>query len=150
MSFSQPFMNRIISNARNGLNNELLRTGLVLLVAGKALAEASKLIGFFWDRLKGKFVVTVELNSKDESYRWIVDFLTSKECAENSNNFAVETSYDSNNGNDFWNRRPSILFSPAVGSSTKIIFKSVFLIFTSFTRISSLEIPKQIALDSSK
>jgi len=60
-------------------------------------------------------MVTVELNSKDESFRWVIEYLSAQKLGEDSNNLAVETSYDSESGNDFLKTRPNIMFTPAPG-----------------------------------
>jgi len=58
----------------------------------------------------------VEVDSKDESYRWLLEWLGSQSYAKNAAELNLITSYDSEHGNNPNNIRPKIILTPSVGN----------------------------------
>ncbi|KAI8378422.1 P-loop containing nucleoside triphosphate hydrolase protein, partial [Blakeslea trispora] len=71
---------------------ELATGGLQLAVIGGALAGFRYFGVYFLDYLKKQTIVTADFDSRDESYSWILNWLSEQPYSRNTSRFSVSTS----------------------------------------------------------
>ncbi|KAG2203195.1 hypothetical protein INT46_006708 [Mucor plumbeus] len=71
---------------------ELATGGLQLAVIGGALAGFRYFSGYFLEFLKKKTIVTADFDSRDESYSWILNWLSEQPYSQKTSRFSVSTS----------------------------------------------------------
>ncbi|KAI8092164.1 P-loop containing nucleoside triphosphate hydrolase protein [Gilbertella persicaria] len=71
---------------------ELATGGLQLAVIGGVLAGFRYFGVYFIDYLKKKAIVTADFDSRDESYSWILNWLSEQPYSRNTSRFSVSTS----------------------------------------------------------
>ncbi|KAI9485799.1 MAG: P-loop containing nucleoside triphosphate hydrolase protein [Benjaminiella poitrasii] len=71
---------------------ELATGGLQLAVIGGALAGFRYFGGYFLEFLKKKTIVTADFDSRDESYSWILNWLSEQPYSKRTSRFSVSTS----------------------------------------------------------
>ncbi|KAG1056142.1 hypothetical protein G6F43_001936 [Rhizopus delemar] len=71
---------------------ELATGGLQLAVIGGAVAGFRYFGGYFFEFLKKKTIVTADFDSRDESYSWILNWLSDQPYSKVTSRFSVSTS----------------------------------------------------------
>jgi len=93
--------------------NQALAVGLSVAVLGSTVSIISSLFSFVWQKIKARFIVTLEVNSRDPSYAWLYEWLNVQPYTTKTRRLTVETTYYQHGEGD---NRPKILFIPALGS----------------------------------
>jgi len=68
-----------------------------------------------WEYLKSSTTITLEINSKDESYQWFIEWMAQHPYSKQATQLSLETAYDSESGTP-QNNRPKIILTPCVGN----------------------------------
>ncbi|CAO3613576.1 unnamed protein product [Mucor hiemalis] len=71
---------------------ELATGGLQLAVIGGAVAGFRYFGGYIFEFVKKKTIVTADFDSRDESYSWILNWLSEQPYSKNTSRFSVSTS----------------------------------------------------------
>ncbi|KAG2197708.1 hypothetical protein INT47_007942 [Mucor saturninus] len=71
---------------------ELATGGLQLAVIGGAVAGFRYFGGYVFEFVKKKTIVTADFDSRDESYSWILNWLSEQPYSKNTSRFSVSTS----------------------------------------------------------
>jgi len=98
------------------LNNEYVRTGVTLFILGTAAQFATKAIKALWKRFSHLFIITLQVDSKDESYQWLIQWLSEHPYAKSTTSLMLTSTYDSEHGNNPYDPMPRLIFSPSLGS----------------------------------
>jgi len=130
-------MSSVISSPRIGLNcqrflslfnsNDYFRAGIGLLLFGNGIIALRKLASFVWSRIRRLFLITLEVNSRDESFQWLIEWLSEHPYSFNATEISLSTCYDSDHGNAS-NPRPKILITPSIGKHF-LSYKGHFYMF---------------------
>ncbi|KAJ3067848.1 hypothetical protein HK102_007324, partial [Quaeritorhiza haematococci] len=71
--------------------NQVATGGLTLAVVGAVIAGARVLADYVWDFVKVQMIVSAEFDSRDESYSWILNFLSEHPMSKRTTRFSVST-----------------------------------------------------------
>lgn len=78
-----------------------------------AISTLGKIMSSFWTKLKSLFTVSVEINSRDDSYEWVIEWINNHPSTRNTKNLAAVTTYIQYDEGD---NRPHILLVPNIGN----------------------------------
>mmetsp|Transcript_526 Transcript_526/g.602 ORF Transcript_526/g.602 Transcript_526/m.602 type:complete len:546 (+) Transcript_526:277-1914(+) len=76
----------------SGVGGEFTSGGLTLMVAGALLAGAKRLADVLWEVAIRQLFLRVEFDSRDDSYRWIMQWLAEHPDFQNSTTLSASTS----------------------------------------------------------
>jgi hypothetical protein len=76
------------------LRNDYFKAGVGILVVGGALNLMKNALATFWNRLQHMFVIKLEVNSKDESYLWLLEWLSRQPYTKNATRLSLISSFD--------------------------------------------------------
>eukprot|EP01116_Phalansterium_solitarium_P011399 TRINITY_DN27061_c0_g1_i1.p1 TRINITY_DN27061_c0_g1~~TRINITY_DN27061_c0_g1_i1.p1 ORF type:complete len:435 (-),score=10.49 TRINITY_DN27061_c0_g1_i1:4-1308(-) len=96
-------------------SSELVKAAAGLIIFGGSVSFAQQGIRFVWNKVRQRFMLTLELNSKDESYTWLVEWLSEQPYSKVATQLMLETTYDAEHGNNPNDLRPRVMFTPSVG-----------------------------------
>ncbi|KAI9146161.1 P-loop containing nucleoside triphosphate hydrolase protein [Paraphysoderma sedebokerense] len=103
----------------SGLGENQFATGGIAVAAFAALIASAKVAAdFAVDLLAKKIIVKAEFDSRDESYSWILNWLSENMYSKNCNHFAVTTRISSRPGegqDDLVDGQKAIYFLPSPG-----------------------------------
>lgn len=69
-----------------------MQGGLVVMAVGMGLAALKRGLDFVIEAFKRTFFVRVQVDSRDDAYRWLMHWLTSQPSAAKSRNLSATTS----------------------------------------------------------
>ena len=57
-------------------NKDYIKAGIGIIIFGTGVNFLQKFFYFVWKIIKNKITISVELTSKDESYNWMIEWLS--------------------------------------------------------------------------
>jgi len=103
---------QIIAFGRSlALDRDYLRDAGLVLLFGSSFQFLHKAFSTLWNAIKQRLVVSLEIDSKDESYQWFMLWLSEHPYAKKATRLSLATVYESDAG-----PRPRLLISPALGN----------------------------------
>eukprot|EP01112_Ceratiomyxa_fruticulosa_P018933 TRINITY_DN6125_c0_g1_i11.p1 TRINITY_DN6125_c0_g1~~TRINITY_DN6125_c0_g1_i11.p1 ORF type:complete len:444 (-),score=72.12 TRINITY_DN6125_c0_g1_i11:167-1498(-) len=79
------------------------------LIIGSGIAFAGRCFRSLWNRFKIAFFVSLDINSRDESYKWVLEWMSEHSFMKEDQRLGVETRYTDDG------EKPTIFFVPSVG-----------------------------------
>ena len=87
-----PPIRRLCTSAFQSLSgNQIATGGLTVLAAGTGLAAARSIAQLGWEAVLRRMVVRAEIDSKDDSYRWVLQWLAAHPHFSEGTRFTVST-----------------------------------------------------------
>jgi hypothetical protein len=102
------------------MQSELLFTPLVVVSSGLAVSALSGLFSMLGRGLQREMTVTITVDSKDDAWRWLIEFLSERPELRRSSALSVQTSFRAwghrvpSEGTDADNL-PRVAYTPAPG-----------------------------------
>ncbi|PRP83758.1 hypothetical protein PROFUN_09090 [Planoprotostelium fungivorum] len=95
----------------------MIQMSLLVGIAGGMLAITRKQIDLMVRRFGYNFVVSVSIDSRDDSYNWMLEWLSRHPYSETASNLGLMTIYDADHGEEEAdNPRPKLIISPFLGN----------------------------------
>jgi len=112
----QEFVDVVLQQRNLVVTNDYFRAGVGLLIFGQGATLMHKGLNNLVKYLRKKLFITVEINSKDECYQWLVEWLAEQPSIKKATEVVVETQYNTQISNNPSANRPLIMYTPSFGS----------------------------------
>ncbi|PRP81942.1 mitochondrial chaperone BCS1 [Planoprotostelium fungivorum] len=109
--------NMVTSMFQNTAITSYVKVTIAIGIFGSLWSLAQEKVNALISRIGYNFIISVAVDSKDESYQWMLEWLAMHPYSLSATNLGMITAYDSENGSGVTpNIRPKVVISPYLGN----------------------------------